>query len=121
GREQSRADRDRRPARAAARRQRTRQSILDQIEARLRYSSNRGEPLDCGMESGRFSDRQLARTDEPDGHAIRIPVQRRGEQGSAENEDRQQAVAAERPAEQAEHGTRRDEERPGLENVTNDE
>src|SRR5207247_10480530 len=90
-------------------------------EPRLRHTGEGGKTLECGMKAGRFSDRQLACAGKSDDHAIRIPVERPGEEDAAEDEDREQPVAAEGPTEQSENRARADQQRPRFQDVANDE
>ena len=73
------------------------------------------------MESGRLRNGELACADEAERNAVRRPVERAGEQRAAEDEDREEPVAAERPPEQTEQRAEADEEDERLEDVANGE
>jgi hypothetical protein len=73
------------------------------------------------VEPGPRSHRELSRSDEPDRHTVCVPVERTCQQHSAEDEDREQSVAAEHPADQAEHRAGAEQQGPRLEDVANDE
>jgi hypothetical protein len=50
------------------------------------------------MQRRRLSERELPRADHPEGHSIGVPVGGTGDEQAEEDEQRDQAVAAERPA-----------------------
>ena len=110
-----------RAADAATRRERPRQPVVEQVELRLRDTGNRSQPLDRRVQRRRFADRKLTCADEADDHPVAVPVERACQQRPAEDEDREQPVAAEGPTEQSENRARADQQRPRFQDVANDE
>ena len=80
GGEQPLAERDRRPARAPARRERPRVSVSKQIEPRLGHAGHSREPCDRRVQRRRLSDGKLAGADDPKHNPVRPPVGRRGDE-----------------------------------------
>src|SRR6266511_45527 len=119
--EQTGADDERRRARAAAGGKRPWETVRDQVQLRFHDPGNCREPLDRGMEQGRLSGNKLTRADEPEHDPVRVPVQAEAEQEPAEDEDREQLVAVQEPAEAAEQRAQAGEQQPGLQEVAKSE
>ena len=115
GRHEAGADRERRARGAASRRERARQAVGDEIEPRLHDPGARREPLDRRVEERRLRDRQLARADHPEHDPVERPVRAADEQQPREDEEREDADAAERPADEREHAADADQQEPRLE------
>ena len=60
---------------------------------------------------------ELARADDPEDRAVGVPVERDAREQACEEDDREEAIAADEPAEGGENCGGTDEERPGLDQV----
>ena len=116
-REQPRADRQRRAARAAARCKRARVAVAEEVELRPRDAGARREPLDGRLQKRRLGRDELTRADHSRRDAVEVPVQTGRREQDAEHSERRGPVAAGPPEERPHRCAASQKEEPGLRQV----
>ena len=116
-RKQPRADDDGLPPTPTTCGERTRKAVRDQVETRPRDTGPGGKSVHGRGQRRPFGIGKRTRADEAQDHPVRVPIHGGAGEQSTEDEDRQQPIPAEHPAEPAEQRAGAREQQPDLEDV----